>query len=304
MKFINNIAKNIDNKSTILLIILLILIICFFINRKLLNLNKENFSYNGNHFILKKNQNIYDDFYVNIYDKLTYDKIRNDFEIGSIVNNTYPNKNSYILDIGSGTGHIVGELNNIGYNTIGIDTSISMIRKSRENYPNCKFYNNNVLKTINFNKSTFTHINCLYFTIYHIKNKDLFFNNCIYWLIPGGYIILHLVNNETFDTLLPINNDLLTYPRKYLDNRLTTNKATIDNYDYKSIIVNKYNKTIFNEKFKNRTDNNVINNELELYMDKPNNILNIAKNKGFIVINKSKLTNYKDQYIYILQKPL
>ena len=53
-------------------------------------------------FILKNGVNIFDDFYVDLYDDLVYSKVKNDFEVGEIINVTTPTQQSILLDIGSG----------------------------------------------------------------------------------------------------------------------------------------------------------------------------------------------------------
>ena len=60
----------------------------------------ENFESSAE-FIVKRGPDIYDDFYVNIYDSLLYNNIKNDYEIGKIMT-TKPTERSIILDIGSG----------------------------------------------------------------------------------------------------------------------------------------------------------------------------------------------------------
>lgn len=294
--------NNLEKILFFLILIIIILLIIKYYNKKSI----EHFTSKDNKFILKKNKEIYDDFYVNIYDDLVYCDIKNNFEIGIIVNKTKPTTSSYILDIGSGTGHHVGNLCNKGYKTIGIDIAPAMVKKSKINYPKCKFINNDALKTINFNQNTFTHITSLYFTIYYIKNKKLFFDNCMYWLMPGGYLILHLVNKYKFDPILPISNPLIFInPQKYASKRITSSVAKFDNYDYKSDFVLKEDKVLFNETFKNKKNGSVIKHELDLYIEKQSHILSLARSSGFILLSTTEMTkcNYENQYIYVLQKP-
>jgi SAM-dependent methyltransferase len=74
---------------------------------------------------------IYDDFYATIYDDLVFNKNKNDYEIGKWLENTRPDNQSVVLDIGSGTGHHVSSLKAHGYKAIGIDVSPSMIKKAK-----------------------------------------------------------------------------------------------------------------------------------------------------------------------------
>ena len=54
-------------------------------------------------FISKSGPTIYDGFYSKIYDDLVHDKVKNEYEIGKIINTTRPTHASFILDVGSGT---------------------------------------------------------------------------------------------------------------------------------------------------------------------------------------------------------
>ena len=64
------------------------------------------------------------------------------------------------------------------------------------------YFIGNATEVMLYPAHTFTHITCLYFTIYDIKNKFLFFRNCYEWLQPGGYLTVHLVDRDSIDPLL------------------------------------------------------------------------------------------------------
>ena len=85
-------------------LILILLLVVYHIHNK--NTIKEGFI-QQKEFLLKEGPEIYDDFYSEIYDDLIYDNVKNEYEVGEIINTTRPTKNSRILDIGSGTGRIV-----------------------------------------------------------------------------------------------------------------------------------------------------------------------------------------------------
>ena len=57
-------------------------------------------------FVVKKGMDLFDNFYVNIYDELFFKEVANQYEVGAIQNITKPTTESNILVIGSGTGHI------------------------------------------------------------------------------------------------------------------------------------------------------------------------------------------------------
>ena len=144
-------------------------------------------------------------------------------------------KQSFILDIGSGTGHHVHSLHDKGFKTIGLDVSPSMIKKAKNIYPKSTFVLGDALKTIYFQPSTFTHITCLYFTIYFtpIKNKYLLFNNCLTWLKPGGYLVLHLVDRYKFNPIMPAGDPfIMVSPQNYAKKRITTTKVKFNGFEY------------------------------------------------------------------------
>ena len=105
-----------------------LLIICMFLMNGF-NKMKEGFE-QTDQFLLKSGNDIYDDFYADIYDYLVFSNQKNEYEVGEIVNKTTPSSQSRILDVGSGTGHHVAELSIQGLDVLGIDISPSMVDKA------------------------------------------------------------------------------------------------------------------------------------------------------------------------------
>jgi len=300
-----SIIKTYNKLSTwgkLLLIIVILLIAIVFFKKN----NLEGFRENGN-FQFKTGEGVYDDFYVNIYDELFYNNLRDNYEVGNIINTTYPDSHSVILDIGCGTGHIVNEFGSKNYNIMGIDKSIEMINKAQELYPEYRFELKDALNAYNFNNETFTHITCLYYTIYYMKDKYLFFNNCFKWLLPNGSLVIHLVDREMFDPILNAANPLIMLsPQRYAKDRITTSSITFDDFKYKSDFkLDKNNDTaVFSEKFEFKNSNKTRKNEHILYMEPDTDILEIAKSVGFLIKGKIDLikTGYEYNYLYILKK--
>jgi SAM-dependent methyltransferase len=256
---------------------------------------------------------IYDDFYISLYDDLVFSKLKNDFEVTKIIKNTKPTNESKILDIGSGKGHHVSSFVAHGFKSVGIDISPSMVKESKKTYPELKFKLADATNSSVFQSNEFSHITCFYFTIYYIQNKQLLFQNAIDWLMPGGYLIIHLVNRDRFDPILPPGNPLSTVSvQKYAKKRITTTTINFNEFVYKSNF--KLNNEVSSidtpnafmvESFKNNKNGNVRKHEHQLYMLTQSEILKIAKDVGFIVHSKIDLVEcqYDNQYIYILQKP-
>ena len=257
---------------------------------------------------------IYDQFYATIYDELVFSKMKDDFEVGEIINTTRPTRDSRILDIGSGTGHHVSNFTANGFKTVGLDSSPAMIKKARENYPELEFKQGDVLETMLFPGNSFSHITCLYFTIYYIKNKSLFFQNCLHWLKPGGYLAIHLVDRDNFDPILPAGDPFgIVSPQTYAKKRITATVVKFKGFDYNSNFEvdtqaaddSDVTNATLQETFKNKKDGKVRKNIHKFYMATQTAILGIAKSMGFIMIAKIDMLKcqYTHQYIYILQKP-
>lgn len=258
-------------------------------------------------FLIKTGPEIYDKFYASIYDYLVFNNLKNEFEIGEIINKSTPSTQSRILDIGCGTGHHVSSLGSKGLDVLGIDISPSMIEKAKENFPDYKFKVADALNGSTFEPDTFTHILCMYFTIYYFQDKTQFFNNAYRWLMPGGYLIVHLVDKDRFDPILPPGNPLMYIsPQRYAKERITSTKVKFTDFSYSADFkFNNNNTATFVEKMKNDSDGKVRKNEHMLYMPDAQEIVDQAQGCGFILDAKIDLLQcqYEYQYLYVFVKP-
>jgi SAM-dependent methyltransferase len=281
--------------------------------------NKEGITNREDNFLFKSGVGAYDSFYSEIYDFLVYNDIKNEYEIGAIMNRTNPTTKSAILDIGCGTGHHVGLLAKDGLNVIGIDASPAMIEKAKTNYPQYRFMVGDAMNSGMFPMTSFTHILCLYFTIYYFQDKTRFFRNCYDWLMPGGYLIIHLVDRDHFDPLLPSGNPLFVVsPQKYAKSRITKTKVTFDKFKYESEFVPPSGgkgegegnggggspQAIFNEKFV-FNDGHARRHEHQFFMEPHTDILTMAQDCGFTIAGQIDMVKcaYEYQYLYVLTKP-
>jgi SAM-dependent methyltransferase len=308
IKSLSNTYKKMSNWGKVLILVVVFLIVYMLF--KSMNERKEGFSVTTDEFTFKDGKSqVYDDFYVNIYDQLLYNNVKNDYEIKQIVNNTKPDERSVILDIGSGTGHHVAALADQNFKVTGVDKSQDMVNKAKESYPNLNFMQGDVMNALTFQPQSFTHILCLYFTIYYMPDKLQFFRNCMNWLMGGGYLVIHLVDKYMFDTIIPPANPLLLLtPQRYAENRITTSKVSFDNFQYAANfeLNDSNNSAKFVESFKNKKSGKVFRKqEHELYMEPYKEILAMAKDAGFIVQGKIDLlqSGYEYQYLFVLVKP-
>jgi SAM-dependent methyltransferase len=183
-----------------------------------------------------------------------------------------------------------------------------MIKKAKEEYPAFASYFKvgDVLNGALFNDNSLTHILCLYFTIYYIEDKMRFFNNCMNWLMPGGYLIVHLVDKYKFDPILPPGNPLyIVSPQKYAKERITKTKITFNDFIYNSNFKLHNNDTAsFEEKFK-FNNGKVRKQEQILYMEDLPTIVNMVLDAGFVIHAKIDMVKcaYENQYLYVFYKP-
>lgn len=297
-----------------LIFILIVLLLSVYLFQKASNqysriTNIEGFQQKKKFVIHQTPVEIYDNFYVSIYDDLVYDINKNNFEIGEIVRITKMQpKQSKVLDIGCGKGHHCHSLHNRGVETYGMDISPSMIEKAKKKYPNIDFRVGDALTSLSYPPHSFTHILSLYFSVYYIQDKKTFFKNCFDWLIPGGYLALHLVNRDKFSPIINASDPfIMVSPQKYAKERITKSNVKFYDFQYKANFQLEKQKDMgyFDETFKNDATGQVRQNKHTFYMPTQKDILAYAKDVGFILRGKIDMvsTQYEYQYIYILQKP-
>ena len=294
--------KNSKWTNIILFFFVVILVRCLF---NTLKPEREGFLHESK-YVIKEGPDVFDNFYATYYDELTFNHSKNLFEIGEIITLSNLTEHSKVLDIGSGTGHHVAMLADHHIPVIGLDSSQAMINYSRKTYPNLNFKLGNALDPGIYTANAFTHILCMNFTLYYMKNKKKFFKNCMKWLMPGGYLVIHLVDKKNFNPIMP--NGVADFNQRIAGNdKYTKTVMKLRDYNYTSNFLQDQNEPdvyFFKEKFSDES-NKVRENEHILYMNTQKHILGLAKQEGFILLGQIDMSpiQYDYQYIYILQKP-
>ena len=312
IKFFNKLFKSLKKipklftKMPLIQKLLILLIVAFVISSYMFN-KKEGFE-QASEFMVKKGNDVYDDFYCSIYDDLVYDDLKNDFEVLQLKRVGNIDKKSVVLDLGCGRGHHVNHYHKEGVDIVGLDISPSMIKLAKQEYSDCDFKVGDMLDSSNFQYGTASHIMSLYFTIYSIEDKVRFFKNCYDWLKPGGILVIHLVNRDKFDPILNAANPLsLVNAQKYAKSRLTKSVVKFKDFLYKASFEPDTDNDMayFYETFKDDATKNTRKNEHMLYMESQRDILTKAKSTGFIMHAKVDMVHcqYEYQYLYFLQKP-
>ena len=266
-------------------------------------IGKEGFA-QSEKFVLKKDADSYDTFYAQIYDSIHLPDSKKELE--AILEIVEPDKQSVILDVGSGTGCTLITLVESGAKCVGIDKSDAMIAIAKENYgQSLPLQKGDATDPILFERNRFSHILCLEATIYEIQNKHTFFTNCRYWLQNGGFLVLHLVDKHRFNTVVKAGRPMfIDNPQKYAGERITKTEIDFHDFTYNS----KYNINVktpctFVETFTDGTTQHIRQNERTLYMESDEDILKIASQCGFsqhAQINMEPLNDDEFQNIYIL----
>jgi ubiquinone/menaquinone biosynthesis C-methylase UbiE len=204
-----------------------------------------------------------------VYDSLVYDGLKNENELNFLQPTL--TMTSTVLDVGCGTGHHVHALNERGVNAVGVDISSEMIARAKKQY-SYDFFQGNALSTVLFPTESFSHILCMYFTIYCMKQKEQFFNNAYYWLQPEGYLAVHLSEKWAYG------------PTSSFKGPFSYTKSP----SRELITVHGHSKRI----------------EHHIYMESISTILGLAKKVGFIVFSVYAYDiPYKGQFMYVFIKP-
>ena len=135
---------------------------------------------------------------------------RTKFEVKDLIEKTSLSEynNPKLLDIGCGGGdHLrwLAKENIYQLELTGIDKSSAMLKQNKlrigdvENIP--RFINKDINSDDLFQRASFSHITCYYFTLYYV-NSTKFMKNIRKWLRPKGWFVVHVVDLEKFDPML------------------------------------------------------------------------------------------------------
>jgi len=320
--------RSITRWEILTFLFILLMIFCFI--KRDLSFHVEGFEQREKYKVYE-NDTIFDSFYADIYDELFIQPNKIEAEADEIIHITgalngsdADKKNFKVCDIGCGPGHHVHELKKKGViNVVGCDKSEAMLQTARDLYPSCNFIKGDFMKPMLFSEEEFNVLTCFYFTVYYVKDKRAFFRNCYQWLKPEGYLIIHLVDRNHFDPIVPGGKPLfIVSPQTYAKERITNSIVKFRSFQYKSDFTpppptknaaakgsekrNTGEKNIgkFVEKITDDKTGKVRENIHTYYMPTNREMLEIAKEVGFTVTGQVDLIHVLNeyQYLYILKK--
>jgi SAM-dependent methyltransferase len=300
-----------QNQILMLLTIILAIIMVWMVYKRNHIVHQEGFIQNE-HFLVKRQQDVYDDFTAQIYDKIFRPKQSNQFVFDATNRLTQmDNTKSVILDAGCGTGELANYIEQSGYKHVyGVDQSQDMIQVAINKNPNLKLKQADLTHPMAYDKNTFTHIFMTGMTIYDFQDKTNLFRNLYYWLIPNGYLILQVVDRSKFDPIPPTGKPLLVDSiQMFVEERVTNTEIDFQEFTYKSSYdFSNLNQdtALFQETFTDKATRNVRMNEKSLYMEEIDDIIYKAQYAGFLVhgqMNMGDVDYDKYKYVFILERP-
>lgn len=253
---------------------------------------------------------IYDEFYADVYDQLFQSDTKNEYECLQIHKNylkDWKTSKVRLLDAGCGTGLHARIMYRYGHHVEGIDQSNHMVRKAKQNCPKGKFMVGDFLDGDRYPTRHFTHILCLFFTVYSTPDAQLMFRNFNKWLEPKGYVFVHAVNPKRFDPVLERASSLIPFfdPQRHSDKRQTRTTLAFREFTYESDwdLTDMKNST-FTEHFLFKDEPYDRHHVHEMSFMTPKKIITIANKNGFELIKAIDmfLVGYNFNYIMCFRK--
>jgi SAM-dependent methyltransferase len=275
------------------------------------------------HFLIRRNQDIYDDFTMQYYDRLhrTRDTATYIFDAVERLTQSSPEK-SVILDVGCGSGEMIKYIQQSkGYKQVyGLDRSESAVRIAKS--VGLPVIQGDTTAPMTFDKHTFSHIFLTGMTVYEFQDKTELFRNLYYWLMPNAYLIVHLVDRDRYDTIpVGAKPGLMTSsstagglmsPVIVSTNRVTDAHVDFIDFVYESTVnvseMDTNNLVTIKETFTDADTRKVRINEQTLYMNTIQDIVYQAQYAGFIVqgqfdLSKCGAVGDAHQYVFVFERP-
>ena len=175
-----------------------------------------------------------------------------------------------------------------------MDKSAAVIEFAQEKNKDLEVKLGDGTALMTYDKGTFTHITCMYFTIYEFRDKAVLFRNIHHWLQRGGFFILHLVDEKKFDMIAPcakVRGDLVS---EFSRERITKSTVVMPTYIYgsKYTPIDSSQDYQFEETFKSNGTQNTRVNSRRLFMESKANQISALEKLGFVLWDE---TTYESQ---------
>lgn len=258
---------------------------------------------------------IYDDFYASIHDKLTQHTSRLQSQVAMLLHEwsqQIPKDQMVIMDGGSGTGVVACQMAKDGVGQIiAVDKSPAMMRYAQKTIlpattltetqrQNIDWRQSDLLNPSTCRPAELSHAALFYFTIYYIRDIDTLFKNLFTWIKPGGHLMVEVVNKYKFEAVLDSSNPWVAFsPQKYAKERITKSKVAFDKFDYEAEFDLEDPRAEFKEVFHFK-DGSKRHHKHVLWMPSIENIIQRAKENGFEYKKYIEMTPFGFPYAYML----
>jgi SAM-dependent methyltransferase len=270
-------------------------------------------------FVAKHDAESFDDFYAGVHDRLHAPERYLDVVLQA-VEMTQPTSRAVFLDVcvGASSGAAAAALAARGHDVFALDASEAMAATCAARRPALagRIKVADAADSMCYDRATFSHILCTNFAIYRVQDKVAFFRNCFFWLRPGGTLILHAVDRDRFDTIVPAARPrLLPDPQKSVKTRITASEIDFGDFKYRaaydfseSPAKSKAGEGAtcvgFTETFTDAASGSVRQNLRSLWMEPDADaLLEIARFAGFMPTGLADFSEDTHQHILVLERP-
>jgi hypothetical protein len=267
------------------------------------NGNNNTTSTSNKPYIIKYNYDIYDDFYMKMYDKLYTPSTNAKIVSASVKKYKKTTKDSIVLI--TITGNVATILQKT-YNTIYIlNNSTSNLQYIASKYKNLQsnILCNDITSYSSINNNS---ISLLYFDenmmyLYDKATRQIILENISNWLLPDGLLLVHLTVPASMNALIPASKKYIDF-QKFSKEKILESEINIGDYTYQNKhIINKDNTIQINEKFINKKAQNIREYKQTLYIPSIREFIDELHN-AFYTTKEIITIEENAKYIYVFRK--
>lgn len=279
--------------------ILLIILLCMWLLKA--SGDKEGFVQDSS-FVLKQNDEIYDTFYMQIYDELYIPSKHVKKISNTIVKYRY--RKSDLLLLVCITGDQAKSLQTYFDNVYMINSSKDAVSYMKTKYPtlakNIKY--DDLRRSMNYEENSLTFVVFTQFCIYKYPeiSRQIIFENMNRWLVEHGMVFIELVEPHQFDTVLPIASNYFDL-QKHASKRIMQNEVDFQAFSYTNSFTFKDSNLLVTETFVDKKTKFIRKNEQVFYMLPIEKMVKEFLTYGFIAKGRITITK-NSKYIYVFQK--
>lgn len=292
-------------KSETLLEICMVLVLLLFVSWLLKSNSSSVESFSQlRPFALCEGDDCYDSIYIDKYRSLHKPKEFSE-HFFKFLEGTGTNEDSDVLDIGSGTGEFPERCGEASLKCTGVDKSPHMVEYAKDKVKVAKFLLGDVPSDpMMFDNDRFSHISCSHMTLYEMDDKPKLFRQCYMWLKSGGVLLLHIVDTNKFNKIVPGTSAYGSVNPKGVVNTVLNRSDYSYSNRYEKLLDTVY---VQKEEFVDNKTQNVRQYTKKLYMEPKEEIYEMCKNAGFKLLkseNCKTTLQDRNQYFVALQKPM